>query len=56
MMLRHGVRHLVVRDAAGRPRGVLTLTIAAWAALGADDVPTWLAGLRAVLGAHPGGR
>ncbi|GEM_PF-1881262 len=48
-MLRHGFRHLVVVDRAGRPRSLLTLSEAAAVVLGGVEVPPWLAGLRLAL-------
>lgn len=49
LMLRHGLRALVVVDREGRPYGMLTLVAAVEAFLGLAEVPPWLVGLRLAL-------
>jgi signal-transduction protein with cAMP-binding, CBS, and nucleotidyltransferase domain len=48
-MLEHGIRHLVVVDAGGKPCGTVSLRAAAGAVFGQVDAPPWLAALRVAL-------
>lgn len=49
LMLRHGLRALVVVDRRARPVGMLTLVCAVEALLAIEEVPAWLSGLRVAL-------
>ena len=49
VMLRHGLRAVVVVDDAARPVGMLTLVHAVEALLAVAEVPAWLSGLRIAL-------
>ncbi|MFN8035602.1 MAG: CBS domain-containing protein [Acidimicrobiia bacterium] len=49
LMVRHGVRHLVVADRARRVTGILAVQAAAAALLGSTEVPPWLPALRLAL-------
>jgi signal-transduction protein with cAMP-binding, CBS, and nucleotidyltransferase domain len=48
-MLDHGIRHLVVVDAGGKPCGMVSLRAAAGAVFGQVDSPPWLSALRVAL-------
>jgi len=49
IMLRQGLRALVVVDGSGRAIGMLTLVHAVEALFAVDEVPAWLSGLRVAL-------
>lgn len=49
VMLRHGLRAVVVVDERLRPGGMLTLVQAVAALLALSEVPPWLSGLRVAL-------
>ena len=49
VMLRHGIRAIVVVDERSRPFGMLTLVRAVETLLAFDEIPPWLAGLRVAL-------
>lgn len=51
-MLEHGIRHLVVVDAGGKPCGMVSLRAAAEAVFGQVDSPPWLSALRFALHAE----
>lgn len=49
LMLRHGLRAVVVVDEPGSPVGMLTLVHAVEALLAVAEIPPWLSGLRFAL-------
>jgi len=49
LMLRHGLRAVVVVDGGPRPLGMLTLVRAVEALLAIEEMPAWLSGLRIAL-------